>query len=108
MKNLKNMYLKTTTGLSALLISADLWAGKFIKKPDFVDDVTPDKLNQAGENIMLWVGAFIGITIAVSSSYAGYLILSGKSQEGWDLAKNIIIGAVISVVLAGVVFMVID
>jgi len=79
-----------------------------IKKPDFVKEVSADKLGEAGGVIEGYIAVFIGVMIALYAGYAGYLFISGETEKGVQHGKNILIGAVVAATLGGVTFLVLN
>ena len=75
-----------------------------ISAPPFVENVNKESLNEAGATINGWIVIVIGILVALAASVAGIKFIKGKSQEGWEQAQNIIIGAVIATVLGSIIF----
>ena len=79
-----------------------------IKKPNWVEEIDKDKVSEAGEEINLWIFVFMAVIIALFSIKPGYFFIVGKTEEAIDSSKNILIGAVVSVVLGGVIFSVLS
>lgn len=79
-----------------------------MKAPSWVNRVDKDDLSDAGEEINLWIFVFMAVIIALFSVKPGYYFIVGKTDEAVEASKNILIGAVLSVILGGIVFTVVN
>ena len=94
----------------ALAVLVTLWpelALAEIKKPDFVKEVNPENLNQAGSEINKWIFIGMAVIIGLFSIRPGYLLITGKPDEALEKSKEIIFGAIAAVVFGGIVFAVV-
>lgn len=83
-------------------------AANTIKKPSFINDVDPDTLSDAGEELSGWIFAFMAIVIGLCCFIPAYYFFTGEKEKAIDISKNILIGACSFIIFGGVVFAVMD
>ncbi len=108
------MNIKTGTVSNVVLstslffcVPAICWAGK-IQRPSGVEEVSAEKIQAAGAELEKYLLMFIGAVFIISCIRPSYLFFTGKSEQAWVCCSDIIIGVVISAILASVGFSVLD
>jgi hypothetical protein len=87
----------------AMLLSIDVFSAS-IEKPDFVDTVSEDELDSAGETINNWIMAVMGIVVAISCLRPSFYFFKGENDKAMDHTKDIIYGVASATFLGGVMF----
>lgn len=93
-----------TSAFLLLIESQYVLAAAEIKAPAWVRRVDKNNVSAAGEEINLWIFVFMLVVIALFSIKPGYYFVIGKTEEGMEASKNILVGAVLSCILGGIVF----
>lgn len=75
-----------------------------IKAPSWVRKADKSNVSAAGEEINMWIYAFMVVVIALFAIKPAYYFVVGKTEEAMAASQNILIGAVVSMVLGGIVF----
>jgi len=83
-------------------------AANQIQTPPFLKTVTTDDLNKAGDEAYKWLFVIFLLSIALSSIRPGFSFLNGDSDEGIKRSKEILIGALVGLLLGGIVFAIIQ
>lgn len=97
------IFIKMIFPLIGILLSVDaISAG--IEKPDFVDDVSEDDLDDAGETINNWILAVMAIVIALSALRPSFYFFKGENDKAMDHTKDIIFGVASATFLGAVIF----
>jgi hypothetical protein len=105
MKFIRKMISAVSTSTILLLITSQhALAAAEIKPPAWVRRVDKNDISAAGEEINLWIFVFMIVVIALFSIKPGYYFVIGKTEEAMEASKNILIGAVLSCILGGIVF----
>lgn len=98
--DLKNLVVASFFTLS---VSAVCYADG-IKRPKFVDEVSKDKLEDAGGELNSWLFVFVGVCTAISCVRPVYSFLTGKTEQAWHQVIEVVMAVVCSAFLAGLVF----
>ena len=94
--------------LALLVIAIEPSIAQNIQKPDFINNSGTDAVRQGGSEIFKWIVIIFGTVVGLVSIIPAFHFIGGRSQEGWEWVKNIVIGVFVAVILGGLVFAVIS
>ncbi len=100
MKNALNKTNAIILGLTVMPAVAEVT----YQKPPFIKDVNSTVLNEAGNEIYIWVLAAFVVTVALFSIKPGFLALTGKWDEAKESTTQIFYGVGLGMLLGGIVF----
>lgn len=103
----KNALNKIFTSVFLSLITINYVIAAEIKAPSWVKKADKESVSEAGEEINMWIFIFMMVIIALFAIKPGYYFIIGKTEEGLEAAKNILVGCVLAVVMGGIAFAVI-
>jgi len=106
MSLLTKLWMKCSLAFLFFSVQAQVLAIE-IRVPSGTKTRSIEDLDRAGNEILLWIGAFLGFIVLACIAYAVYLIWTGESETGWKWVRNIIYGALIFAFLGGIIFAII-
>jgi hypothetical protein len=107
MISVKNTINKVFTSMFLFFVTVNYAIATEVKAPSWVKKADKNSVSEAGEEINMWIFVFMVVIIALFSIKPGYYFIVGKTEEGLEAAKNILIGAVLAVILGGIAFAVV-
>jgi drug/metabolite transporter (DMT)-like permease len=99
--------LKRVIGVALLWAYCQVAAAE-ISRPSFVDNVGKESLEAAGSEVYAWIAVGFAVLLGLASLWPALLFVQGRKEEGWDAAKNVLIGAVGFVALGALAFGVLE
>jgi hypothetical protein len=100
----RHIILVSTIAIAALATLAPELVLAKMNIPGYVDSAHASDLESAGETINTWIFSGMAIVVAAFAVRPGFLFITGRAEEGWRAAKDILIGVVLAVVLGGIAF----
>jgi len=79
-----------------------------VTRPNFVKNVNANALQEAGNEVYIWVSAAFMTVLMLSAIRPAWFFMRGEKEKAMENAQDIMWGALFGVFFGGVVFAVMD
>lgn len=108
MKVKKIVFAALMTTAALIIATEPTYAENFINIPSYVEEANSENVEKSGRELMLWMGAVIGVVSTICICIAGLKFMTGDKEGGKNMTIGTLIGLCCASLGAGIIYSVVQ